>query len=61
MGSFIICTSHQILLGRPNQGELDGQGMWYAWEREEMCTGFWWESLKEEDHLKGQGVDGRMG
>jgi hypothetical protein len=23
-----------------------------------VCTGFWWESLKEEDHLKDQGVDG---
>jgi hypothetical protein len=26
-----------------------------------MCTGFWWESPKEKDHLEGQGVDGRMG
>jgi hypothetical protein len=24
-------------------------------------TGFWWESPKESDHLKDQGVDGRMG
>jgi hypothetical protein len=30
-------------------------------ERGETCTGFWWESLKEKDHLKDQGVDGRMG
>jgi hypothetical protein len=26
-----------------------------------MCTGFWWESPKEKDNLKHQGVDGRMG
>jgi hypothetical protein len=35
--------------------------MWHAWERGEKCTGFWWESPKEKDHLKDQGVDGRMG
>jgi hypothetical protein len=28
---------------------------------EEVCTGFWRESPEEKDHLKGQGVDGRMG
>jgi hypothetical protein len=27
-------------------------------ERGETCTGFWWESPKEKDHLKDQGVDG---
>jgi hypothetical protein len=32
-----------------------------AWERGEMFTGFWWEIQKEKDHLKDQGVDGRMG
>jgi alpha-glucosidase (family GH31 glycosyl hydrolase) len=32
--------------------------MWHAWERGETCTGFWWESPKEKDHLKDQGVDG---
>jgi hypothetical protein len=35
--------------------------MWHAWERGEMCAGFWWESPKEKDRLKDQGVDGRMG
>jgi hypothetical protein len=35
--------------------------MWHAWERGETCRGFWWESPKERDHLKDQGVDGRKG
>jgi hypothetical protein len=35
--------------------------MWHAWERGETCTEFWWENPKEKDHLKDQGVDGRMG
>jgi hypothetical protein len=35
--------------------------MWHAWVRGETCIGFWWESPKEEDHSKDQGVDGRMG
>jgi hypothetical protein len=35
--------------------------MWHAWEREETYAGFWWESPKEKDHLKDQGVDGKVG
>jgi hypothetical protein len=35
--------------------------LWHAWERGEKCRGFWWESPKKKDHLKDQGVDGRMG
>jgi hypothetical protein len=35
--------------------------MWHAWESAETCTGFSCESPKEKDHLKDQGVDGRMG
>jgi hypothetical protein len=61
VGSFIICTDHQILLGRSNQGEWGRQGMWHAWERGETCRRFWWESPKEGDHLKDRGVDGRVG
>jgi hypothetical protein len=61
MGSFIICTHHQILLGRSNEGEWGGRGMWHAWEREETCKGFWRESLREINHLKDKGIDGKMG
>jgi hypothetical protein len=35
--------------------------MWHAWERAETYSGFWWESPKKKDHLKDQGVDGKMG
>jgi hypothetical protein len=35
--------------------------MWHAWERGETCAGFLRDSPKEKDHLKDQGVDGRMG
>jgi hypothetical protein len=34
--------------------------MWHACERRGKYTGFWWESLKKGDHLKDQGVDGKM-
>jgi hypothetical protein len=35
--------------------------MWHAWERVETCTRFCWGNPEEEDHLKDQGVDGRVG
>jgi hypothetical protein len=53
-----------ILYSSPDiirQGERGGQGMWHAWERREKCTRFWWESPKERDHSKDQGIGGNMG
>jgi hypothetical protein len=35
--------------------------MWQGWERRKKCTGFWWESPKERDHLEDQGVGEKMG
>jgi hypothetical protein len=35
--------------------------MWHAWERREKCTRFWWDSLKERDHLEDQDIGGKMG
>ena len=30
------------------------------WGRGEVDTGFWWENLRERDHLQEPGVDGRV-
>jgi hypothetical protein len=34
--------------------------MWQVWGRGEMHTGFWWEDLREGNHLEDPGVDGRI-
>jgi hypothetical protein len=30
------------------------------WGREEACTGFWWENLRERHHLVDPGVDEKL-
>jgi len=31
-----------------------------VWGREEAYSGFWWENLREKDHLGDPSVDGRI-
>jgi hypothetical protein len=32
----------------------------YVWERGEVHTKFWWGNLREGEHLKDPGIDGRI-
>jgi len=34
--------------------------MWHEWGTGEVYTGFWWEDLRERDHLEDPDVDGRI-
>jgi len=34
--------------------------MWRLWGRREGCTGCWWGNLRERDHWRDPGIDGRI-
>jgi hypothetical protein len=54
MTSFIICIVNPRYY-RPIKSRRK------RWERRGKRTGFWQEGPKERDHLKDQGVNGRIG
>jgi len=48
----MICTPHKILFERSRRMQHVQGG--------EVYTGFWWENLKERDHLQDPSVDERI-
>jgi hypothetical protein len=60
MRSFILCTLHQTLWGRSNQGWWNWQSIYHEWERSQMYTQVSWENLKERKLLNDVSVDERI-
>jgi hypothetical protein len=47
----LFCT-YLLLLGRSNQGEWGGRGMWHAWDRRGKCTGFGGKARRKDTTWK---------
>jgi len=54
----MICTPHQHRSGDKIENEMGGACSAYG--KREAYTGFWWENLRERDHLGDPGVDGKV-
>ena len=55
----MICSVQEIFLAPSNQGEWAGREMWHEYWRK-IHTGSLLGNLKEEDHLKDRGRDGKI-
>jgi hypothetical protein len=56
----MVCTPHQISVGRSNREEYDGKSMWHVWRRGEVHTDIGWRNMKAIENLKDVGVDERI-
>jgi hypothetical protein len=57
---FIICTPSDIIRQIKSR-RMRWTGHVARMGEGKTCTGLWWESPKEKDHLKDHGVDRRTG